>query len=277
MLKIGQYNTLRVTRIENAGCYLTNDYEHEAILFKAEYKIVPEVGQELNVFVYSDAENEFIATLKKPHAIVNEFAVMKAMSITERGAFLDWGITKDLFVPFAEQKAKMIQHKKYLVKVFLDEMTGRILGTTKLHRYLSNEDCTLNVKDEVKLIVWEKSDLGMKVIINEKHTGLIFNSDIITELYPGDKLIGYVKTIREDQKIDITLRKPGHHEVHESERNILDYLEKHEGFLDMNDDSDPQEIRDKLNMSKKTFKKAIGALYKQRLITMAPEGIHLVK
>jgi predicted RNA-binding protein (virulence factor B family) len=277
MLKQGEYNKLRVCRIENAGYYLTNDYDNEAILFKRELKSNPELGDEFDVFVYSDAENPFIATLKKPKAIINEFAVMKAMSITERGAFLDWGIDKDLFVPYAEQKSKMIQHKNYLVRVFKDEFTDRILASSKIYKFLSNENLNLNIKDEVELLIWENSQLGVKVIVNNEHEGLIFKSDLIAEIHPGEKIIGYVKNIRPDNKIDITLRKPGHHEVNQSEIFILNYLEKNGGFIDLNDDSDPQEIRDKLHMSKKTFKQAIGALYKQRLIKLEPDGIYLLK
>lgn len=277
MLKPGEYNKLRVCRIENAGYYLTNDYDNEAILFKRELKSPPEIGDEYDVFVYSDAENPFIATLKKPKAIINEFAVMKAMSITQSGAFLDWGIDKDLFVPFAEQKTKMIQHKNYLVRVFKDEFTGRILATSKLFKFLSNENLNLNIKDEVELVVWEYSHLGVKVIVNDKHEGLIFNSDLMTTLQPGEKITGYIKNIRPDNKMDIALRKPGHHEVNQSEFFILNYLEKNGGFMEMNDDSDPQEIRDKLRMSKKTFKQAIGALYKQRLIKLESDGIYLIK
>ncbi len=277
MIKLGQFQLMRVTRVEKDGTYLTSDYDNEAIIFRNELKETPEIGTEFNVFVYSDADHPFIATLKKPHALVNEFALMRVLSVTEKGAFLDWGINKDLFVPFAEQGVKMLEGRSYLVRVFKDELTERMLGSSKIHRFINNENISVKAKDEVSLIVWERSDLGVKVIINEKNYGLIFQSDVLRELNVGERLTGYIKNIREDERIDVTLRKPGHHEINEGEFFIMNYLEKNDGFLDMNDDSDPQEIKDRLHMSKKTFKKAIGALYKQRLIRLEPEGIYLVE
>lgn len=276
MIKIGEYNQLRVTRSDADGIYLTNDYENEAILFKRELESIPEIGSEQNVFVYSDAEHKYIATLKKPIAKLNEFALLRVVAANNNGAFLDWGLNKDLFVPFAEQKVKMLSGRSYVVFIFKDEHTDRLLGSSRLNKFISNENITVSPKEEVNLIPFEKTELGVKVIINGKHQGLIFHNDIFQEVKIGIPLIGYIKNIREDEKIDVTLRKAGHHEVNESEFVILNYLKQHDGFMDMNDDSDPDEIKYKLNMSKKTFKKALGALYRQKIVELKPEGVYLL-
>lgn len=276
MIKIGEYNLLRVTRSDADGIYLTNDYENEAILFKRELESIPEIGSEHNLFVYSDSEHKFIATFKKPIAQLNEFALLKVVAANSNGAFLDLGLNKDLFVPFAEQKVKMLSGRSYVVRIFKDEFTDRLLGSSRLSKFISNENLTVKPKEEVQLIPFEKTELGIKVIINGKHHGLIFHNDIFQEVKIGIPITGYIKNIRDDEKIDVTLRKTGHHEVNESEFVILNYLKQNNGFMDMNDDSDPDEIKYKLNMSKKTFKKALGALYKQKIVELKPEGVYLL-
>lgn len=277
MIKLGEYNSMRVTRSDKDGVYLTNDYEHEAILFKQEFSSIPEIGTEMNVFVYSDSEHPFIATLKKPYALLNDFVLLRVVAANSTGAFMDLGLNKDLFVPFAEQKVQMLANRSYVVKIIVDEITNRLIGTSRLHQFIQNENHQLKVKEEVQLIPYEKTDLGVKVIINSKHHGLIFHNDIFQDVRIGAKLTGYIKNIREDDKIDVTLRKSGHHEVNESEMFILEYLKRNGGFMDMNDDSNPEEIKHKLKMSKKTFKKAIGALYRQKIVELKPDGVYLIE
>lgn len=279
MIKIGEYNKLQVIRKTKDVCYLTDNNAHEAILIlNREVSPKIEIGEKIDVFIYSDSEHPYIATLLEPKIKLHEFAFLKATAVNEYGAFLDWGLAKDLFVPFAEQKRKMEEDRWYVIYLFLDEHSGRLVGSNKLNKFLDKENHDIQIQDEVDLLVAERTKLGFNVIINNKAMGLLFESEIIRPLRIGERLKGYIKNIRQqDNKIDVWLRKPGYEEVNKSEKIILDRIKANEGFLGLTDNSDSEEIRKELEMSKKTFKKAIGVLYKQRLIRLEKDGIYLIK
>ena len=274
---LGEFNKLDVTRKVGANYILTNDKQEEAILFarELEEELVP--GDTVEAFVFSDADFPFIATLKKPKINLHEFAYLKVNSVNKFGAFLDWGLAKDLFVPFSSQKLRMEEGKSYLVYLDLDEVSGRLVGSGKINQFYTTEGHDLEPKDEIELLIADKSILGYNVIINRKYSALLFESEIIRPVRTGDVLTAYVKSIREDGKIDVRLRKPGHFEVNDAESNLIEILNKSKGYLNLTDKSDPDEIRNKLQMSKKTFKMAVGALYKKRVIRIENDGIYLVE
>ncbi|MFI5204505.1 MAG: S1 RNA-binding domain-containing protein [Flavobacteriales bacterium] len=276
MIKLGEINKLRVHRKSDEAYFLTADYDKEAILFNRDVEKELEMGAEVEVFVYSDAEHPFIATFKEPKIKLNEFAVLNVTEVNKAGAFLDWGLPKELFVPFAEQKLKMVQGRRYLVYLYLDKISGRLVASAKINKYLNKEPHTLKPKEEVDLMVAYPTDLGVNMIINNKFTGLLFDNEMIRPLTLGEKLKGYVKSVRDDGKIDVRLRKPGPVEILDGERFLKDYITNNNGFLPLTDKSDPDEIREILGMSKKTFKQAVGALYRKRAIRLEEDGIYLV-
>lgn len=275
-MKIGGFNKLRVNRKSGNNYILTNNQNEEAILFSRELESELNMDDEVEAFVYSDADHPFIATLKHPKILLNEFAFLRVNAVDKFGAFLDWGLSKDLFVPFSSQKLRMETGKTYLVYLDLDQVSGRLVGSGKFNKFYSNEGHDLQVKDEVDVLVADKSVLGYNVIINKKYHALLFESEIIRPVKTGDELKAYIRSIREDGKIDIRLRKPGHFEVNDAEKIILDQLQKSGGVLNLSDKSDPDLIKQKLNMSKKTFKTAIGALYKKKLILIQDHCVELV-
>ncbi|MFN3342099.1 MAG: S1 RNA-binding domain-containing protein [Flavobacteriales bacterium] len=277
MIQAGTLQQMRVLRIETDKLILKSEQGQEAVLLKRELKEIPQLNDELEVFIFSDSNHERLATVKHPNLLLHEFGLLQVKEVNDKGAFLDWGIAKDLFVPFAEQKNKMQEGKWYLVFLYADEQNGRLLASAKLNKFLSNDQPELQARQEVDLMVMEKTDLGIKMIINNKYTGLVFYSDLIRPLRTGEKLKGYVHQLREDGKIDLRLRKPGAQEIRSSESILLESIKENDGFLPLHDKSDPDDIRDTLNMSKKTFKQAVGALYKRKIITLSDQGIHLVK
>ena len=276
MIKLGEWNKLRVQRKSNEAYFLTEDYDKEVILFNRDVEKELEMGAEVEVFVYSDAERSFIATFKVPKIKLNEFAVLNVTEVNKAGAFLDWGLPKDLFVPFGEQKLKMEEGRRYMVYLYLDKISGRLVASAKINKYLNKEPHSLKPKEEIDLMVAYPTDLGVNMIINNKFSGLLFDDEMIKPLTLGEKIKGYVKNIREDGKIDVRLRKPGPVEILDSERFLLEYITKNNGFLPLTDKSDPDDIRETLGMSKKTFKQAVGALYRKRKIRLEEDGIYLV-
>ena len=230
-------------------------------------------GDELEVFIYHDNEDRLIATTQKPRAVVGEFALMKVVGKTQHGAFLEWGIMKDVFVPLSQQVSRMQTDSWYLVYLYIDEMTGRVTATEKLQRYLSNDVLTVQEGDMVDLIVWQQTDIGYKVIVNNRHTGVLHFSDVFRDLEYGEKLQGFVKTVREENKLDIGLGEKGYKKVASETDRILQLLEEHNGYLPYNDKSSPDEIYNFFGISKKTFKMAVGALYRERKITFTQTGI----
>lgn len=289
-LAIGNFYELVVLRDTASGMYLgfetletkeeeqtdNPSEEEEVVLLPG--KFIPEglkVGDSLRVFIYRDNENRLIATTQTPLAQLNQVAYLMVNQVNQYGAFLAWGIDKDLFVPFKEQPKRMSEGVKYLVYVYVDLRTDRLIASANLHRFLLNDTLTVQEGEEVDIIVWDTTDLGVNVIINHQHKGLVYHNEIFTPLKLGDKHKAYIKKIREDNKIDVRLQKDGHLSIEPNAQKILDTLKEQQGFLPLNDHSNPTEIYDALAMSKKNFKKALGALYKQRLVRLSEEGIYL--
>ncbi len=277
MIKIGVDNTLTILRDTKVGLFLGDDEGNEVLLPN---KYVPRgaaIGDELTVFVYLDHEERPVATTLEPKIYLDEFALLKVNYINQYGAFLDWGLEKDLFVPYREQARPMEKGKKYLVHMYLDEQTNRLVASSKISRFLSNDDIKVQEGDEVDLIVSHITDAGINVIINERYKGLVYVNEVFDDsLRTGQRTIGYVKTIRPDKKIDVILQKPGYESVEPNADFILEELRLNKGFLRLHDHSHPEDIKTVLKMSKKTFKKAIGLLYKQKLIDIRPDGIYLL-
>lgn len=273
---VGRYNTLKVSRKVDFGFYLEDG--DEGILLPTRF--VPKglrIGDEINVFVYHDSDNRLIATTQKAKACVGEIAKMKAVAVTRQGAFLDWGLMKDLFVPASKQLGGMREGGEYLVKLYIDEMTGRVAATEKIEQLLSNDQLTVKELDQVDLLVYRKSELGYVVIINNVHTGILHSNEIFQELEIGDKLKGFVKTILIGNKIDVVIGKPGFQKVEDEGAKILRLLQENDGYLPYHDKSAPEEVYAFFGMSKKTFKMTTGSLYKQRKIEFTQTGIKLIE
>lgn len=272
MIQPGQYNRLTVDRMKEAGAFL-NDGKQGLLLPK---RFVPKgtrVGDELTVFVYHDSDDRLIATTQHPKAVVGDIALLKVVGNSPHGAFLDWGLMKDLFVPKSKQISPMRLGGEYLVQLYIDEQTGRIAANQYLEHLLSNEELTVKEKEVVQLIVYRKTDLGYVMIINNKHIGLLHFNEVFRELEVGDRMEGYIKTIRPDHKIDLTLGKPGYQRVEDESSKILRLLQEHNGYLPYHDKSDPDEIYAFFGMSKKAFKMAVGKLYKERKVELTTTGI----
>ncbi|HEX9979085.1 MAG TPA: S1-like domain-containing RNA-binding protein [Flavobacterium sp.] len=279
MIQIGTDNTLKILRDTKVGLFLGTETPGEEILLPNKY--VPKeftIGEEITVFVYLDHEERPVATTLEPYIYLNEFALLRVNYINEFGAFMDWGLEKDLFVPYKEQARPMEKGKRYLVYMYLDEKTNRLAASSKTNQFLSNDNLKVENGDEVDLIVSHITEAGINVIINERYKGLMYKDEVYDDsIRTGDRLTGYIKNIRPDNKIDVSLQKPGYANVEPNAEKILSELRANRGFLRLNDDSHPEDIKTVLKMSKKTFKKAIGALYKDRLIEIKDEGIYLVK
>lgn len=276
MIELGKYHELKVIRKVDFGVYLQAG--DDSILLPIKY--VPKntkLGDSIRVFVYKDSEDRIIATTLEPYATVGDFALLKVTDVNATGAFLDWGIAKDLFVPFREQNKKMETGKKYMVYIYIDEETERITASARINRFIEKEEIDLKEDDIVELLIAQKTDMGFNAIINNKYWGLLFKNEIFTEIAIGHKVRGYIKQIREDKKIDLTLQKRGAELIDHSKWQILKALEQNEGFLALGDQSSPDEIYRTLNMSKKTYKKSIGNLYKEKLIQITENGIKLLK
>ena len=276
MVKVGQYNTLKVLRAVDFGVFL--DDGNEGILLPKRF-VPPGIkpGDELTVFVYHDSEDRIIATTQKPLGVVGDIVPLKVVSVTNQGAFLDWGLMKDIFVPRTKQLMQMRVGGIYIVKIYIDEQTGRVAATEKIESFLSNDTLTVKEKDLVDLIVYRRTDIGYVVIINGQHTGVLHFSDIYRDIHVGLRMKGYIKTIREENKIDVALGEPGYARVGGEAGKVLSLLEANGGFLPYHDKSDPDDIYSFFSMSKKTFKMAVGTLFRQRLINIKEHGIELVK
>lgn len=276
MLDLGKINKLTILRQTSVGMYL-GDNEGNDILLPKKY-ILPEyqIGDQVDVFVYKDHEQRWIATNLTPDFTVNSFAHLRVRQSTEIGAFLLSGIEKDIFVPFREQRTKMIAGEWYVVYVYVDEQTDRIVASTKINKYLQNENLSVTPGDTVELIIYETTPLGFNAIINQQHKGLIYHNEIYDKIQIGDRCRGFIKAIRDDHSIDLSLQPKGKQRLDESATWILEQLQKQKGFLPLHDKSSADDIVRILKMSKKTFKAAVGNLYKQRLIRIEQNGIRLV-
>jgi len=275
MIELGEYNKLRILRDTEPGLFLGDDEGNEVLLPNRYAPELFDLDDEIEVFVYLDNEERPVATTDKPYLKRGEFALLRCNEVSKFGAFLDWGLVKELFCPFKEQVFKMKTGGWYLVHCYLDEKTNRLAASSKTNRFLDNSELTVSKFDEVDIIISHPSELGMNVIVNSQHLGFIYQQDIFKELSVGDKMKGVVKKVRSDNKLDIVLGQIGYRSIEPNSQKILDALEDNEGFLPLHDKSDPEEIKQVLEMSKKNFKKAIGSLYKSRQITISEKGIYL--
>ncbi|MGE0078546.1 MAG: S1 RNA-binding domain-containing protein [Bacteroidales bacterium] len=276
MAKIGEYNCLRVKKLVPFGVYLDGE-DHGEILMPSRY--VPQdckVDDMVDVFIYLDSEDRIIATTEKPYAIVGEFALLRVVAISKMGAFMDWGLPKDLLVPFREQKKEMREGEEYIVFIYFDFESKRIVASAKIEKFLDNTLPEFTIGQEVDLIIINESDLGFNAIIDQTHTGVIYKNEVFQPLKKGDKLKGYIKKVREDEKIDLVLQKPGYEKVDSVSQEILEKLRQNNGFIAITDKSDPDDIYNFFHISKKTFKKAVGNLYRERLISLEDNGIRLI-
>lgn len=273
MLNIGNFNQLPISKITAAGA-LFKTSEGDALL---PLRLVPkgaEVGTILNVFVYVDSEERLTATTKRPRAVVGDFASLKVIETTTVGSFLDWGLEKDLLLPFGEQIEPVRRGDQVLVRIYL-HTSGRIAATTKLDKFIISADDSLKEGQEIDLLVYAYTDLGAKVIINNCFGGLLFHTELVIKPKCGEHLRGYVKKIRDDGKVDVTLRQGGAQEAFKDREAVLAALKKHDGFLPLTDKSPPESIALLVRLSKKSFKKAVGGLYKEGLVSIVSDGIKL--
>jgi predicted RNA-binding protein (virulence factor B family) len=275
MIKVGEYNELEIVKQLDFGIYLGK--ENVEILMPTKW--IPKgakIGDVLSVFVFRDSDDRLIATTVKPMAIANTFAFLEVKQVNNIGAFLDWGMDKDLLVPFREQAVPMEPGKSYVVFVYADEETDRLIGSTKLLRFIERDDVRVQNGDVVDLLVYSQTDLGFNAIVNNLYSGLIYKNEIFENIRVGDQLQGYIKNVREDNKIDLSLQKSGFELVDDVKWRLLNIIKAENGFLALNDNSTPEEIKAKLQISKKAFKKAIGALYRERLVTLTDKGVQLI-
>ena len=282
MIKVGEYNNLKVIREVDFGLYL--DDGAEGILLPKRF--VPKgtaIGDEVKVFLYHDGEDRLIATTQEPKGILGDIVKLRTISVTEHGAFLDNGLMKDLFVPKSKQQQVMIPNGEYLVKIYLDEQTGRLAATEKIEPFLSNEELTVKELEVVDLIVYRRTDIGYVCIINNQHTGVLHHNEIYRNITAGDRFTGFIKKIYPEDKtsdlryrIDVSAGKPGYNRVEDETEKIIRLLKENDGFLPYHDKSDPEEIYAIFGMSKKTFKMTTGNLYKLRKLSFEKDGIRLL-
>jgi predicted RNA-binding protein (virulence factor B family) len=275
-INVGQFNLMRVDRKVDFGFYM--DDGGEGILLPKRF--VPsglQIDDTISVFVYHDSDNRLIATTQEPFAVVGDIAALKVVEVTSQGAFLDWGLMKDLFVPVSQQLSTMRLGGKYLVKLYIDAQTGRVAATEKIDKQISNDILTVKEGEKVKIQVYRESEIGYVVIVNQVHQGLVYKNEVFTHLHIGQFIDeAYVKKIREDNKLDIGLGKQGGEKLADDNQKIMSLLKSHKGFLPYHDKSAPDDIYAFFGMSKKAFKMNVGMLYKLKLISIEEDGIHLI-
>lgn len=278
MLQAGEYQTLRISRIADPGIYLTDEEGAEVLLPNRYVSLSDHVGDLVEVFVYHDSENRLIATREKPLAVVGEAAVLEAVDRNAHGVFLAWGITaKDLFMPNRNVPFEVQMGGHYLVYLYRDPLTGRVVATTKLGKYISNAEIGVRAHEQVDLLVARRMEMGYRVVINNRHWGMIYNDQIFSPIKVGDRLTGYVHRISADGRIDVMLQQEGRQLRDSSAERLLKLLQKSGGRLPLDDNSSPEEIASLTGLSKKSFKKAVGALYRQRRISIGKGAIELSK
>jgi hypothetical protein len=273
---MGEYNTLKVIKVKEMGVFMDNG--EEGILMPKRF-VPPDtkIGDELKVFLYHDGEGRPIATTQQPFGVLGDIVRLKCVSVTPQGAFLDWGLMKDLFIPKSSMISFMRPMGEYLVKIVMDEQTGRIAATEKLERFLSNEMLTVKEKEEVDLLVYRQTEIGYEVIINNQHKGMLHANEIFRPIKIGDRFPGFIKNILPENKIDVVAGKPGYQRVEDEAGKILRLLRENNGYLPYHDKSTPEEIYEFFHISKKTFKMTTGNLYKQHKILFTKTGIQLVQ
>ena len=277
MITLGDYNTLRIKKRTDFGLYLDGGDEAGNILLPTRY-VTPDmhIGNEIEVFLYLDQEERLIATTEHPTAKVGEFACLEVAWTNEYGAFLNWGLMKDLFCPFREQKQRMERGRHYIVYIKLDEDSYRLMATAKVEKYLQNPEGSLQHGAPVNILIWQKTDLGFKAIVDNRYQGQLYDNQIFQPLTTGDRLTAYIDHVRQDGKIDLTLQPTGRQHTLDFAEVLLRYLYENDGRCDLGDKSPAELIADRFKVSKKAYKKAIGDLYRRRLITISDEGIALV-
>lgn len=267
---------MTVVKEVDFGIYLDGGEEGEILMPKRYVPKGTKPGDELEVFVYLDQDERPVATTEKPLCKVGDFAYLEVSWVNEYGAFLNWGLMKDLFCPFREQKKRMQKGESYIVHVHIDEESYRIVASAKVERYFSERHPFYNHGQEVDLLVWQKTEMGFKVIIDNCYPGLVYEDQVFRYLHTGDRVKGYIATVRPDGKIDVTLQPTGRQQTLDFSETLLKYLKDNGGKCDLGDKSDAEDIKRRFQVSKKVFKRAVGDLYRQRLITISPEGIQLV-
>jgi uncharacterized protein len=274
MIEIGKINTLKVISRLGTQAYLGSETSVKVLLVDKKLPLC-QVGEALEVFVYVDTKGHLAATTTIPKALVDDIAWLKVVSLNYVGAFLDWGLPKDLLVPFGEQHHELEVGKSYLVKLFLDAQ-NRILATTKIDKFIADEGYYFKLGQKVSLLIADKTDLGIKAIVNNTHWGMLYPNELFQPVRKGQKLDGFIKQIREDHKIDLSLYQPGYGKVDDLTDKILARLKDNQGFLALSDLSPPEAIYSAFGVSKKVFKQAIGALFKKKLVLIEKDGIRLV-
>jgi predicted RNA-binding protein (virulence factor B family) len=276
MVEVGKVNTLSVSRDSDFGLLLDGGEQGEILMPKRYVRSEWQPGERVKVFVYLDSEDRLTATTLTPKAQVGEFAFLEVKAVTKVGAFLDWGLPKDLLVPFREQRMPMREGDSYLVYVYFDRVSERIVASAKLDKFLDSTRISFKPNEKVELVMWQQTDLGYKAIINGEAWGMIFHSDVFQPLRRGQRIEGYIKRVRPDGRIDLALQPPGYGKVSELTDVILNYLKAEGGFMPITSKTPPEQIHALFGISKKSYKNAIGALYKKRLITIEDEGVRLV-
>jgi len=276
MIKTGEINTLKIDRRAEQGYYLVDEEENDVLLPN---NTAPEglaFGDMIEVFIYRDSDDRIIATTEKPSAMAGEFACLEVVGTSQIGAFLDWGLLKDLFVPFREQKTKMQEGKSYVVYVFIDTETDRVVASSKVERFLNLDEPIFEAGQRVDLLIYEETDLGFKAIINKTHTGVLYENEVFQAIRIGQEIEGFIKKIREDGKIDLALQRPGQSQADNNIETLINKLKENDGYLAVTDKTQPEVIYAMFGFSKKNFKKAIGALYKKKIVLLEDEGIRLI-
>lgn len=275
MIAVGKINQLAISRSTDFGLMLDDGDGGEILLPQRYVPAEWSVGDKLDVFIFLDSEDRLTATTQRPKAMVGEFALLKVKDASRIGAFMDWGLPKDLLVPFREQRTPMREGQSYLVYIYLDRVSGRIVASAKLDKFVANVQRIFKMGEKVELTVWQRTDLGYKAIIENEGWGMVFHNDVFQPLERGQRLIGYIKRVRPDGRIDLALHPPGYGKVTDLTTVILDKLKANGGFLPITDKTPPEQLYEHFGVSKKTYKKAIGALYKKRRIEFTDEGTKL--
>lgn len=270
---IGEFVSLTIDRFKSVGAYLTDDNGFDVLLPNKYLTDDMEVGNDITVFIYNDSEDRPVATTEQPSIELNQFAFLRVKATNKFGAFLDWGLEKDLLVPFKEQTAKMVENGTYLVRLVRDEQTNRLIGTAKINKYLNNQRPTFEINEKVSLFIAEETELGRKVIVNNLFTGLIFKNHITQPLTNGEYVDGYIEFVRQDGKLDISLSPVNEEKFDFFTEKIITYLSENGGSMTLTDKSSPETILAALGMSKKAFKKAVGNLYKAKKIVINKDSI----
>lgn len=276
MIELGRINNLEILRDTSVGLFLGDEDGNDVLLPNKYVPTSYEIGEKIKVFCYLDYDERPVATTLEPDIMLGEFRLLQVAEVNEFGAFMEWGLEKHLLVPFREQRVKMKEGQWYVVHCYLDERSGRLVASNKLDKFLSNENIDLKEWEQVDLVVTRQTDLGWEVIVNERHKGLVYFNEVFKPINIGDVIPGCIKSIRKDNKLDISLQPLGARVLEPAANKIFEVLQAHGGFLPLHDKSAPEEIRDMFQMSKKTFKKGLGTLYKERKIKLETDGFSLV-